>query len=891
MAVPIAKLKPTSPSDPYTKTLSRSLLVLLIGFGVAQIAWSTWIWYRLSFLEATHPEHLSHLTYTISLGTFLFIAAMGSVALISFGYWRKHWATYLRNLAENSEAYRNREAFLEEIQSLAQVGSWEYNAVSHQLLWNELTYQIMGMDASVPITPDRMLTLLHPEDREATKKTVENAFRNLKPFDHYYRVCIPSGQVRYIHEIGRPYTDETGKFLGAYGAVQDITLLREAEELLRTTNEELEKRVAERTTELSIANETLQERETFLRLLLEHIPLYLYWKDKNSVYLGCNTNYAKAHYKETPEEIIGKTDYDLVPNKQRTEIYHGLDQQVVQTNQPILHELQKIDSPTAAVKWIDSSKIPMHNAQGDIIGILGYFEDVTEQMTALQALVQREEVLRTVIHNAPVILFSVDKNEMFTFVDGAVLEGIHRTSAELLGTSITQFVTSDDPFIHSVRRALGGEHHDVLLESEETRFETHFAPMRDENGEIQGIIGVAVDLTERLAVEQIAKEQQALLTNVLNTAPNIIYVKDGEGRFTLANQATADLFGVTVEEMLGKQESDFTLLTEDETPLFSHSTGYHQEQFLPEKRIVTPNGAVRWIQIIKRPLYSAKGEATHILGIVTDITQRKKVEEDLIRAKEAAEVANRAKSQLIASMSHELRTPLNAVLGFAEMLAEESVGELNAKQKRFSENIITSGKQLLRLINDVLELAKLDANRLEMEFMAFAPKQAINDVLQLTAHASGVKKVVIHTVISDNLTEITADQARFKQILYTLIDNAIKFSPEGATVSVTAEIKETNTSDDNLLITVSDEGSGIHPDDLTRIFYETEPLGASERHKYTGIRIGLALIRRLVVAHGGHIWAKNREDTNGSRFCFELPLQANYSLLSHSQSQVIEGIH
>lgn len=854
--------------------LARASLLSVVVLASISLAGGVWAWRTLSAVSSAATQNQ---VATLFYGAIAVLSGVALFVLLSLSHWRRLWSAFLRDIAANSEAYQKRERFLKEVQALAKVGSWEYDHEKKELRWSDEVFALAERDAAEGASPELFDAILHPEDREAVYANIEAVFQSGEPYEHEYRILTPSGGIKRLREIGRPVLNDAGVVVGAYGAAQDVTALREAEEVLRKANEELEESVAESSEALSLANETLRERDAFLSLIIEQTPLYLYWKDRNSVYLGCTANYAKIHYRASPEDIIGKTDFDLLPSRERAEFYHALDRQVMEANEPILHQLQKIEHEGAVIRWIDSCKAPMKNARGEVIGVLGYFEDVTERMEALHALGQREEALRAVIDNAPVVLFSVDTDERFTFVDGAALRALNITAAEALGASITDFFEDQDAFPLALRRALGGESHSCLIQGEGLYFQMRLAPMHGDAGEIQGVIGVAVDVTERTLAEQYAKEQQSLVRNVLDTAPNIIFVKDKQGRITLANQAAADLFGVEIEEMVGKTEEDLPLLAGEGAE--AGGAALLQERFIPEMRVATPSAGVKWLYIMRRPLFNAEGEPSHLLVIATDISQRKSVEEDLIRAKEAAEVANQAKSQLIASMSHELRTPLNAILGFSEMLAEESVGELNAKQKRFSENILTSGKQLLRLINDVLELAKLDARRLDMEFAVFSPAEALQDVFMLAKHAALVKKARIEMRIAPELTDILADKARFKQIAYTLIDNAVKFSPEGAVVEVVAEIRGTNTANDNLYLEISDEGAGIQPEDLERIFYETEPLGSSERHKYTGIRIGLALVRRLVEAHEGRIWAQNREDGAGSRFCLELPIRANNSVL------------
>lgn len=230
------------------------------------------------------------------------------------------------------------------------------------------------------------------------------------------------------------------------------------------------------------------------------------------------------------------------------------------------------------------------------------------------------------------------------------------------------------------------------------------------------------------------------------------------------------------------------------------------------------------------------------------------------------EAASTAKSQFLANMSHEFRTPLNAIIGFTEVLQDRIPGELNADQAEYLGDIHDAGQLLLRLINDVLDLSKVEAGRLELFYETFPIAQTVRETITILRGAAEGKGLVIHSEFPPDLGLITADQIRFKQILFNLLSNAVKFTDSGK-ISISAAIEN-----GQLHLAVSDTGIGIKEEDMGRIFIEFSQVDASNSRRYQGTGLGLALSKRLAEAHGGRIWADS-EFGAGSVFHFLLPLQ------------------
>jgi signal transduction histidine kinase len=232
------------------------------------------------------------------------------------------------------------------------------------------------------------------------------------------------------------------------------------------------------------------------------------------------------------------------------------------------------------------------------------------------------------------------------------------------------------------------------------------------------------------------------------------------------------------------------------------------------------------------------------------------------------EIANKHKSEFLANMSHELRTPLNAIIGFSEVLQEKLFGDVNEKQLDYLNDIHTSGKHLLGLINDILDLSKVEAGRMELDLASFDVVPALANAMTLVRERAQRHNIDLHMDVDPGLGVATADERKLKQIVVNLLTNAVKFTPDGGSVFVTAR-RETDT----LVISVRDTGIGIAPDDHEAVFEEFRQVGRHYTNKQEGTGLGLTLTRRFVELHGGRIWVES-EPGRGSTFTFTIPVRS-----------------
>jgi two-component system, NtrC family, sensor kinase len=234
------------------------------------------------------------------------------------------------------------------------------------------------------------------------------------------------------------------------------------------------------------------------------------------------------------------------------------------------------------------------------------------------------------------------------------------------------------------------------------------------------------------------------------------------------------------------------------------------------------------------------------------------------------EAASRHKSEFLASMSHELRTPLNAILGFSEVLAERMFGEVNAKQAEYLQDILSSGRHLLSLINDILDLSKVEAGRLELELGRFHLPTALDNALTLVRERATRHGVSLTQTVDPGVGDIVADERKVKQILLNLLSNAVKFTPEGGRVGVTVTAADGGA----ITVAVSDTGIGIAPEDQAAIFEEFRQVGRNDTRTQEGTGLGLTLAKKFVELHGGRIWVQSHVG-QGSTFTFTLPVRGD----------------
>ncbi|HEY9205398.1 MAG TPA: ATP-binding protein [Candidatus Methanoperedens sp.] len=350
-------------------------------------------------------------------------------------------------------------------------------------------------------------------------------------------------------------------------------------------------------------------------------------------------------------------------------------------------------------------------------------------------------------------------------------------------------------------------------------------------------------------MENKLRESQEWMSAILNSIGDGIIAIDPKSRIIFMNPVARSMTGR--KDVEGKSLEEVYNVTVEETG---------------ESALISRNGKKIFIEQVCAPIRDNKGTIKGRVLVFSDISERKKAEEVHLENMRLS-YANRIKSEFISNTSHELITPLNLIIGFSELLLRKTVGELNETQERYADNINKSGKHLLTLINDILDLSRMEAGKIELSVEKISVHEIINDTITLIKEKAAKQNIILIKKIDPGL-EIEADPQRLKQIFLNLLSNAVKFSKkEGGTVTITAK-KE----DSMARFSVSDTGIGIREEDMKRLFNQFEQLDSGISKKYGGTGLGLSITKKLVELHRGKITAESRYG-EGSTFTFLIPAE------------------
>lgn len=497
------------------------------------------------------------------------------------------------------------------------------------------------------------------------------------------------------------------------------------------------------------ASETISE---LLPKILQTIPYMVFWKDRESKYIGCNDVFAACAGLKSPNDIPGLTDYDLPWTREEANGYRADDREVMRSGQAKLHIVESQLNADGERTWLDTSKVPLRNANGDVIGVLGIYANITEQKRAQEQLRTTRQYLEDAIETIDAGLVMYDANERFVFCNERYRQ-LYECPSEILQPGRTYEQILRDWAQQRPELLCGADAEDWIAE----RLEIHRTPS--------------------LPVEQ-------RLSN------RVILINDR----------------------------------------------------------VTRDGGV--------------------VGLRTDITQQKRIESDLREAKEAAEAASHAKTGFLANMSHEIRTPMAAILGFTDVLLD---GECSESQSSMLQTIKRNGEHLLALINDILDLSKIEAGKFEISKENVDVPAICREVSDLFSWKANEKGVSLELNLDPNVPSLViGDNVRIRQIVMNLVGNAIKFTEKGSVkLSLALDGSDRQRW---LVIEVRDTGIGMSEEECERVFQPFQQADASTTRRFGGTGLGLTISRRLAELQGGELCVSS-ELGKGSIFVCKLPCQ------------------
>jgi PAS domain S-box-containing protein len=406
------------------------------------------------------------------------------------------------------------------------------------------------------------------------------------------------------------------------------------------------------------------------------------------------------------------------------------------------------------------------------------------------------------------------------------------------------------------------------------------------NGRTADMI-VVRDIAERKDAERslieaklAAESANDRMNTVFHSIISGIILIDAETHMIVdANQIAEELIGLPKEKIIGNICHNYICPTQEgNCPITDLGLKIDRS----ERVLINKDG--KKIPILKTVIPVTVSDKNYLVESFVDLTLIKDAEKNLLEAKLAAESANRSKSDFLATMSHELRTPLNSIIGFSDLIIGGSVGEITDKQKKFLGNISISGKHLLSLINNVLDLSKIEAEKMELNYEQFSIYYLINEVKQIVSPLADKKGLQIEFSMDGYLENIYADRVRFKQILFNLVSNAIKFTPSGGKVTISA-----NLVGKMARFTVMDTGIGISEEDKSKLFQPFIQLDSATNRLYDGTGLGLTLVKRFVELHKGRIWLESNIG-EGTAFTFELPLKLNTNIGTTAGTKFEEAV-
>ena len=723
--------------------------------------------------------------------------------------------------------------------------------------------------------PGLMLNIIHPDDLERYRQHITfNHHSDIKELE--LRIVLKDGAVRWISHHCKPIHGEHGEYLGSHGANREITQRKQTEIILR-------------------------ESLDLLQSVIENVPGRVFWKDLNLRYLGCNTRFAKDAGRSSPDELTGKTDFEMVW-KDHAGLYRAKDKEVMGSGVPEINFEERQMTPDGNIIWVRTSKIPLRDRNNRIIGILGVYDDITARK-------QTEDQLRKLaqaVEQSPDSIVITNLDGDIEYVNEAFLNNSGYSRKEVIGRNpcilhsgktpretydalwdaMTHDLTWKGEFIN--KRKDGSEYVEFAI----------ISPLRQADGSITHYVGVKEDITEknRLAkeldqhrhhLEELVetrtdelRKQSHSLQALIDNLPFMAWLKDKEGHFIAVNRVFAEVNGCTTEELLGKSEFDIWPYEAAEHYLADDAEiiATRRQKIVEISIPVVPDSLY---EIFKAPILDTDDTVLGTVGFARDIKPQREMEAELACRAEAAEAATRAKSAFLANMSHEIRTPMNAIIGLTYLLRQSTTTPVQSERLN---KIDSAAQHLLSIINDILDLSKIEAGRVALEHADFALEAVLDHVRSLVADQARAKGLDIEVDTDSVPMWLRGDATRLRQAILNYASNAIKFTELG-TIRLRARLLDDNG--DNLLVRfeVQDSGIGIAEDYLPLLFEAFTQADASTTRKYGGTGLGLAITRHLANLMGGEVGVESTPG-RGSTFWFTVRLLRGHSVIATESIEI-----
>jgi PAS domain S-box-containing protein len=588
-----------------------------------------------------------------------------------------------------------------------------------------------------------------------------------------------------------------------------------------------------------------------------------------------NETTLRLYGSDDPADLIGQSAFELIAPEDRERALAGMTETLEKGL--VRNREYRIICKDGRTMPVEMSVGIMRDAEGNPTGFVGISRDVTERKQAEAALRQSEQYFRALIENALDMITVVDGEGVIRYVSPAGERVLGYPAVEAVGTAGFGFVHPED--LGRVRRAFA-----QLIEQPGVPLHLEYR-VRHKDGSwrvleavgrsllhdplVAGIIANTRDITERKRVEEALRTSEARYRSLFETANDAIATFTLDGVITAVNRGAERLLGWARAELIGQHvrrvaTPGSVALAEDRARQWRAG---EKLRSMFEAELIRKDGSVVPVEARTRHMRAPDGTVVGYQGIYRDVTERKRTEQELRQAKEAAEAGDRAKSEFLATMSHELRTPLSIILGYTGMLLKDGRPRLGTTQAELVRRIERSGRELLELISSVLDVSRLEAGRLPVEVREVSAAALLQEVEMETQEVRQQSALAFRWQLEEPLPSLHTDAGKLKVVLKNLIGNAVKFTPAGR-ITVAARKRG-----EGVEVCVSDTGRGIPAEALGVIFEPFRQVHDSVTTRTGGTGLGLYIVKRLLELVGGTIEVESKLG-QGSTFRIWIPLRS-----------------
>jgi PAS domain S-box-containing protein len=528
------------------------------------------------------------------------------------------------------------------------------------------------------------------------------------------------------------------------------------------------------------------------------------------------------------------------------------------------------------VHYMISNNNPRLNEAGEYIGLFGTVQDITASKLAKLALKKSEEEKAVVLNNTQTIICLHDMDGVIIDLNTAAEKMSGFSKEEVIGLNLKMIVSPDyqtefDEYLKTINtNDTANGTLQIFTKAGSKRVWLYQNTVYANNGNKPYVIASAIDITDSVKAQNEIEKQQQFIRQIIDNSPNVIFVMNEKRQIVLANKAFAKYYPYNEIEIpfaknLSHGEDDIFLGELDS--LFEMEDG---EMIRLEGSInTTESENIAWFSIINK-CFKEKSGKKYILGFGMDITGRYQVETDLIAANELVERSLKVKDQFISNMSHEIRTPLNAVIGFTDLLAETT---LNADQLEYVDIVKTASANLLALINNILDLSKIESSNLSLENLPIDIRKIIRDVAKILEPKAKVKGIEVYVNVDTKLPEkLMGDQLRLTQVMFNLLGNAVKFTEKGTIDIIVMVVQGPDKQKEYVSFSIKDTGIGVPEEKQADIFERFTQANTDTQRLYGGTGLGLNITKSIVDLYGGTLTMESLQGS-GTTFHFILPFK------------------